>query len=405
MSLRLGELLAGLGAELRGDADVPIEELAHDSRAVRPGALFVALRGRNTDGHAHVEDAVRAGARAVLVEEELPAGCSVARARVADTRAILPEIARRFFGDPGADLVLVGITGTNGKTSTARLVESVLRAGGHRAGSVGTVSVRYPDAEEPASLTTPESVDLQRILSRMRDSGASHVALEVSSHALELGRVDGLRFAAAVFTNLSQDHLDWHGDMDRYARAKARLFGAEHLDARSAAVVRADDPRAPLFVEAARACGARLVRYARLGGPDVEVRTLEEDIALDGARLRVDIEGRGVEVELPLPGDFQVENALAAIATGAALGLAPEAVARGVGECPPVPGRLERVGNARPIVLVDYAHTPDALDRVLSRVRPLVRGRLITVFGCGGDRDRAKRPPMAKAASHPQRRW
>ncbi len=398
MTLRLGELLEGLDARLSGDAETPIREIAHDSRAVLPGALFVALRGQSTDGHAHIGAAVEAGAAALLVEEPPAAPAGVACARVADTRAALPRVARRFFGDPGAALRLVGVTGTNGKTSTVRLIESVLHAAGERAGSMGTVSVRYPDGEEPASLTTPESVDLQRSLARMRDAGATCVALEVSSHALELGRVDGLHFAVAVFTNLTQDHLDWHGDMDRYASAKARLFGPEHLDATSVAVVHAGDPRAAAFREAAGLAGARVVQYARLGAAGVEVRSLAEEIALDGARIEVDLAGERITAELPLPGDFQVENALAAMAAGVALGIDAGAIARGIESCPPVPGRLERVGDAVPVVLVDYAHTPDALDRVLSRVRPLVRGRLICVFGCGGDRDRTKRAPMARAA-------
>jgi len=393
----LGTLVEGLGAELRGSAGTPIAELTYDSRAVRPGALFIALRGAQGDGHAHVPAAARAGAAAVLVErwpEALDA--AVAVARVADSRVAMHAIARRFFGDPGRSLVLVGVTGTNGKTSTVRMLESILRAAGWRAGSIGTISVRYPDREEPASLTTPESVDLQRILAAMRDAGARGVALEVSSHALAQGRVAGLGFAAAVFTNLTQDHLDYHGDMAAYSASKGLIFGPDHLT--GSAVLNAADPASARYAEIARAHGKRVLWYARGAGARAEVRTLSEHVELSGTRLEIDLCGQRRLVDLPLPGDFQVENALAALTAAHALGIEWDAIHRGLAGCPPVPGRLERVAPVLPIVLVDYAHTPDALERVLSRVRPQTRGRLIAVFGCGGDRDRTKRAPMARAA-------
>jgi UDP-N-acetylmuramoyl-L-alanyl-D-glutamate--2,6-diaminopimelate ligase len=394
----LAELVDGLGARITGPPATPIAGLACDSRRVKPGDLFVALRGQRSDGHRFAAGAAAAGAAALLVEEApqgIPAELPVAR--VARTRAVLPEIARRFWGDPARHLTLVGVTGTNGKSSTTRLVEAVLRGAGLRAGSMGTISVRYPDREEPSPLTTPESTDLWERLARMRAAGATHVALEVSSHALAQDRVRGLRFAAAVFTNLTQDHLDFHRDMEDYAAAKARLFDADYLA--GAAVLNAADPLAPELERRARAAGASVVRYARAPRRDVELYTVAEQVALDGSTLRVESAGGPPhELRLPLPGDFQVENALAAIGVGLALDLDWPAIRRGIESCPPVPGRLERVADARPIVLVDYAHTPDALERVLSRVRPLVRGRLISVFGCGGDRDRSKRSPMARAA-------
>jgi UDP-N-acetylmuramoyl-L-alanyl-D-glutamate--2,6-diaminopimelate ligase len=288
------------------------------------------------------------------------------------------------------------VTGTNGKTSTVRMLESVLRAAGWRAGSIGTISVRYPDAEEPASLTTPESIDLQRILARMRDEGARGVALEVSSHALSLGRVHGLAFQVAVFTNLTQDHLDHHGDMAAYAEAKALLFGPEHLA--GTAVLNAADPSAARLAAVARAHGRRVLTYARGAQARADVCSVAERVELAGSQLEVELAGERHALHLPLAGDFQVENALAAIGAGHALGLDWSAIRAGLERCPPVPGRLERVAGSRPIVLVDYAHTPDALERVLSRVRSLARARLIAVFGCGGDRDRSKRAPMARAA-------
>jgi UDP-N-acetylmuramoyl-L-alanyl-D-glutamate--2,6-diaminopimelate ligase len=372
----LGSLLEGLDAQLCGSAQTPIAELACDSRAVRPGMLFVALRGTQGDGHSHVGAAVAAGASALLVEDwpaKPPGGVAVAR--VADSRRAMHSVARRFFGDPGRSLALVGVTGTNGKTSTVRMIESVLRAAGWRAGSLGTISVRYPDAEEPASLTTPESIDLQRILARM---------------------LSGLAFRVAVFTNLTQDHLDYHGDMTAYAQAKALLFGPEHLA--GTAVLNAADASAERLAAVAHAHGRPVLRYARGAKARADVRSVAERVELAGSELEVELAGARRALHLPLPGDFQVENALAAIAAGHALGLDWNAIRTGLESCPPVPGRLERVAESRPIVLVDYAHTPDALERVLSRVRALARARLIAVFGCGGDRDRSKRAPMARAA-------
>jgi UDP-N-acetylmuramoyl-L-alanyl-D-glutamate--2,6-diaminopimelate ligase len=246
------------------------------------------------------------------------------------------------------------------------MLESILLAAGKPAGSLGTISVRFPGFEEKSALTTPESLDLQRWLARMRDAGVVAVALEVSSHSLALGRVRGLRFAAGVFTHLTQDHLDFHEDMESSARAKSLLFGAEYLA--GTAVLNAADPWTPRFAEVARAAGRDVVTYARGADARAEYRTVEERVELSRSRLRVRGPDTEIEIALPLAGDFQIDNALAALAAGGALGLAWDAIRRGLEQCPAVPGRLERVGESRPIVLVDYAHTPDALDRVLARV-------------------------------------
>jgi UDP-N-acetylmuramoyl-L-alanyl-D-glutamate--2,6-diaminopimelate ligase len=393
----LGSLCAGLGARIEGDPATPVREIAYDSRAVAPGALFVALRGERTDGHGFAAEAARRGACALLVEarpEGVPAGLPLAF--VPDTRAALADVGARFFGDPARGMTLLGVTGTSGKTSTVRLLESVLGAAGRRAGSLGTISLRWPGVEEPASLTTPESVDLQRALARMRRDGVDAVAMEVSSHSLAQGRVRGLRFASATYLNLSQDHLDYHGDMDRYAEAKALLFRADLLD--GPAVLNARDPEAPRLASVARAAGRRVVHFARGAEAKADVRSVRERVELARAEIEVDCAGEPLSLAIPLPGDFQVENALAAAATAWALGLPGGRIAAGIAACPPVPGRLERVGDGRPLVLVDYAHKPAALDAVLARVRPFVRGRLIAVFGCGGDRDRSKRALMARAA-------
>ncbi len=397
MSARLGSLIEGLQAEVHGDGSVRVTDVVSDSRAVEPGALFVALPGERTDGHRFIGAAVEAGAAALLVEEpprRLPR--PVPYAQVPDTRGALGLVAARLFGSPGDRLTLVGVTGTNGKTSTVRMIESILRADGRPAGSLGTLSVRYAGVELPASLTTPEADHLQRTLARMCDAGVEAVAMEVSSHALVRHRVATLRFDCAVLTNLTQDHLDFHGDMDGYAAAKRLLFDRESLA--GPAVLNADDPFGATLAAELEERGQTVVRFARTKRTRATVRSIEEEVGLAGSHLVVDLDGEVLSLTVPLPGDFQIENALAAIATGRALEIGPEAIRNGIEGCPPIPGRLERVDPSRPVVLVDYAHTPDALDRVLERLRPLVEGRLITVFGCGGDRDPTKRAPMAQAA-------
>jgi UDP-N-acetylmuramoyl-L-alanyl-D-glutamate--2,6-diaminopimelate ligase len=397
LSATLGELVRDLDARVLGRSDARVLDLAYDSRQVRPGALFAALRGEQTDGHRFVAEALAAGASALLVEEA-PARppASVGVAVVADTRRALADVAARFFGFPARTLALVGVTGTKGKTSTVRICESLLRAGGKRAGSLGTISVRYPGFEQKSALTTPESLDLQRWLARMRDAEVEAVAMEVSSHSLALGRVRGLRFAVAVFTQLAHEHLDFHGDLESYGQAKALLFGPELLA--GTAVLNAADEWTPRLAEIARAGGNRVVTYGRGAATRADYVTTAERVELARSWLRVRGPDAELELELPLPGDFQIDNALAALAAGRALGLSWDALRRGLASCPPVPGRLERVGAGQPIVLVDYAHTANSLERMLSRVRPLVRGRLLAVFGCGGDRDKTKRAPMARAA-------
>ncbi len=402
MSHSLGGLLAGQDAEIRGDTATPIRDLCYDSRRLRPGDLFVALRGQNTDGHHYLDAASEAGAAALLVEEfpsEVFGGVPIAR--IADTRSALAEVAACFFGSPAEQMTLIGVTGTNGKTSTVRIIESILRQARHPVGAIDTVSFRFADEEEPSTLTTPESLDLQRTLARMRAAGVDRVVLEVSSHSIVLERVRTLRFACGVFTQLSQDHLDFHGDMEAYGRAKGALFAPPYLA--GSAVLNADDRWSRHYAESARGAGLPVLWFGRgsqsqaAAGSDLDLRSVEEQVGLDASRFVVESKGRRYELSLPLPGDFQIDNALAAVATALALGIPWNLISDGLAATPPIPGRLEAVSR-EPAVLVDYAHTPDALDRVLSRVRPLVRGRLITVFGCGGNRDRSKRAPMAAAA-------
>jgi UDP-N-acetylmuramoyl-L-alanyl-D-glutamate--2,6-diaminopimelate ligase len=406
--MRLSSLLSALPEQVewrRNDPsdDPTIRGIRYDSRLVCPGDLFVALRGANSDGHDFLERAVDLGAAALLVEEFPDAAGATDRpmVRVEDCRRALAPIAARFFGDPASELSLIGVTGTNGKTSTTYLVESILTQAGWRSGLIGTVEIRYAGEKEVSVNTTPESLDLQRTLRAMCTAQVDAALMEVSSHGLELGRVEGCNFRVAAFTNLSQDHLDFHGTMDAYLDSKARLF-RDHLANDAVAVINTDDAAAEKLITIAEAAGASVLRVGRGADARADLRLVESEIDLDGTRAVLEDASGRFEVELPLIGDFNLENLLVACGIARALEIAPEIIARGISTCPQVPGRMERIkgtGINEPTVLVDYAHTPDAVEKLLRAVRPLTNGRLIAVFGCGGDRDRAKRPLMAKAAA------
>jgi len=383
--------------------DPAIRGVRYDSREVSPGDLFVALRGTHSDGHAFIGRALDLGAAALLVETmpTLEACRGVPAVRVADTRRALAPIAAHFFGHPASDLRLVGVTGTNGKTSTTYLVESMLSAAKWRVGLIGTVEIRYAGHRQTSINTTPESLDLQRTLRAMCNEQIDAAVMEVSSHGLELGRVDGCAFRVAGFTNLSQDHLDFHGSMDAYFLAKARLF-RDHLTPGGAAVVNIDDPVSEKLIAIARDAGADVIRVGRGENAAAELRLVSSQIELGGTHALLEDASGAFDVALPLLGDFNLENLLVAAGIARALGLDGARIAAGAAACRQVPGRMERVrgpGSSEPTVLVDYAHTPDAVDKVLRTVRPLCRGRLVAVFGCGGDRDRSKRPRMAEAVA------
>ena len=409
--MRLSSLLSALPDELsatewrRGDRsqDPTIRGIRYDSRLVAPGDLFVALTGTNSDGHEFLERAAALGAAALMVERmpEPDGTLDLPIVRVPDSRRALAPIAARFFGNPASELSLIGVTGTNGKTSTTYLVESILTQAGWRAGLIGTVEIRYAGEREVAVNTTPESLDLQRTLRAMCTAKVDAAVLEVSSHGLELGRVRGCAFRVAAFTNLSQDHLDFHGSMDSYLASKARLF-RDHLAPGATAVINIDDPASEKLIDIARAAGADILRVGRGRDAAADLRLTQSQIQLDGTKAELEDASGRFEVALPLIGDFNLENLLVAAGIARALGIESDVIARGVAACPQVPGRMERVtgaGQDEPTVLVDYAHTPDAVDKLLRAVRPLCRGRLIAVFGCGGDRDRAKRPLMAEAVA------
>jgi UDP-N-acetylmuramoyl-L-alanyl-D-glutamate--2,6-diaminopimelate ligase len=392
--VRLQDLLARLPeAELRGDGALEIADVTHDSRRSGPGSLFVAIRGLVTDGNQFVEAARKKGAVAVC-SEEAPSG-EGAWVRVKDARAALATLSATLLGDPARSLDLVGVTGTNGKTTTAYLIDSALGAAGESAGLIGTVEYRVGDRTAEAVRTTPESSDLQALLREMADAGCRRAVLEVSSHSLALRRVHGLRFRVAVFTNLTRDHLDYHGDMDAYFAAKRLLF-EEHLRPDGHAVLNLDDERAP---ELARASRGRVWTFS-LESPKADLLAEEVRLSLEGTRFRARTPLGVLDVETPLVGAFNVKNALAALGAGLALGLPPDAVQRGIAALKGVPGRMERVLAGQDFtVLVDYAHTDDALKNLLETVRGLSPRRVITVFGCGGDRDRTKRPLMGAVAA------
>jgi len=394
--------LAGpLPAEVRGVTD--------DSRRVEAGGCFVAVRGLRVDGRRFIPQAVERGACAIVAEppDPLP-GRAVGRILVPDSRWALPRLADAYFGHPSRRLVVVGVTGTNGKTTISYLVEALLRARGLETGVIGTIQYVGGGVVREASQTTPEALELQGLLAEMVAAGVGGVAMEVSSHALEQRRVDGIAYDVAIFTNLTQDHLDFHGTMERYAQAKARLFFELLRDGgkpRSAAVLNADDPVGAEWAQRLAAEGRVRVLTFGLGGlgrlgsePTVRPRAWES--ALDGIRLEAATPAGVVTLRSPLIGEHNVLNLLGAVATGVALGLGPATIARALGAVASVPGRFERVTAGQDfLVVVDYAHTPDALHRVLETARRLTPGRLGVVFGAGGDRDRGKRPIMGRIAA------
>jgi UDP-N-acetylmuramoyl-L-alanyl-D-glutamate--2,6-diaminopimelate ligase len=389
--VRLDELAALVpGAILHGDGGADVTDLTCDSRQVRPGMVFVALRGGRADGDVFVPAAVRSGAVAIVTENPVRLA-DVPQVVVGDGRVAMALMARGLMGDPAERMKLAAVTGTNGKTTTAYLVRHILRQNGARCGMTGTVEYDYGSGAEPAHMTTPESVDLYRAYARMARAGCGYAVSEVSSHSLVQKRVLGIRFAAAVFTNLTQDHLDFHGDMESYFGAKAMLF--ESLPREAVAVINADDSWA---VRLGGMTEAGVVTYGVRGDAQVTGRVMS--LSTVGTVFRLGAASRGeVEVHMGLLGGYNVHNALAAAAVGMHFGLKLEAIAEALGSFEGVPGRVESVDCGQDFrVLVDYAHTDDALRSVLSTVHDLYPRRVITVFGCGGDRDRTKRPKMGK---------
>ncbi|MFQ6131129.1 MAG: UDP-N-acetylmuramoyl-L-alanyl-D-glutamate--2,6-diaminopimelate ligase [Armatimonadota bacterium] len=384
---------------LAGDRHTPITAICMDSRQARPGCLFVAVRGLTTDGHRFIPEAVRAGAAAVAYEDETAVaalGEDVVRLHVPDTRRFAALAATAFYGTPSAELTLIGVTGTNGKTTVTHLLEAIFRAAGASTGLIGTLGRRIGGQSLPAERTTPEAPEIQALLRRMADEGVTHVALEVSSHGLALHRTLGCKFDAAVFTNLTQDHLDFHADLDDYLESKLRLFTdyaqAARPDKDLVGVVNLDDAGGRQIAARAR---CRLFTYAIEADADLRAA----DLALDAhhTRFQLELADRRTEATVPSVGRFSVYNALAAAACALALDVDADTIVAALANAPSVPGRFELVDEGQPFrVVVDYAHTPDGLANVLRAARDLTDGRLICVFGCGGDRDHDKRPRMGR---------
>lgn len=391
------EIHAALGDQVVFQTDVGAATtatgVAYDSRAVGRGDAFVALKGLKADGLDFVPDAVTRGAAVVVSEHTRPEGVTVPWIVVRDGRLALALLGAAASGHPSRELAVVGVTGTNGKTTTTYLLAAVLDAAERSAGVLGTVQYKVGTEVHEASRTTPEAPDVQRLLRQMVEAGNRSCVMEVSSHALALKRVEAVRFAAAVFTNLTRDHLDFHGDMESYFAAKRRLF--EMLDPSAPAVINADDPRASSLVVA----GGRPVTYGVVKPADVRPEGLTMD--LTGIRFVAATPAGPVDVRSSLVGRPNVYNLLAAVATASALGVSSQAITAGLARQPGVPGRFEVV--SRPTdgvtVVVDYAHTDDALRNLIETARPLTSGRVLTVFGCGGDRDRTKRPLMGMVAA------
>ena len=399
----------------RGDPATPIEAVSSDSRAVKEGGLFVALSGHHFDGHDFLDAAVNAGVSAVLVDKGRQAPSEVAVLETANAWSVLGLLGRSFYDNPTRQMKVIGITGTNGKTSTTYLLRSICVAAGWNPGIIGTIEYRWADRRVKAPNTTPDGLVLQRTLRTMVDDGVDVAILEVSSHGLEQGRVKGVEFDAGIFTNLSHDHVEFHGSVEAYRRAKWRLF-EEYLPA--SANGKESSPVA--VVNAGHREGRKLLS-ALTGNPHLEVvshgwkeaKAIDEVDHFRGTDLRLELAGVAVQVEEPdgrryelgvsMPGEFNAENMLSAAVCARRLGVSVEDVRRGLAQAEGVPGRMERVGDidTQPAVFVDYAHSPDALEKVLKTLRGVAKGRLWVVFGCGGDRDRSKRGPMGAVAA----RW
>lgn len=395
--MKLKDLIAGIyaGPLAQHYHDLEVAGISSDSRKVDPNEIFVALRGEQFDGRQFIPSAIAHGAR-VIVTDESPAevkGEEACVLNVDDTNAFLRQIAHRFYGDPSSRVNVIGITGTNGKTTIAYLVESILRRAQEECGVIGTVNYRIGSREYPALTTTPGFLENQRLLYEMAEQNIRYCVMEVSSHALVQNRVDNIYFKAAVFTNLTQDHLDYHGTMEDYFAAKSRLFNLVRED--GVCCINVDN-------DYGRRLYRRLSQHVMSFGlnPRAEIHAADITYSVDGTRFRLITPHGEVPIATPLLGEFNVSNILAAVCVGFHEGICLEAIHQGIEDLRYVPGRLERVEADRDYsILIDYAHTPDALENVLDSLRLLGPRRIVLVFGCGGDRDRGKRPQMGRIAA------
>jgi UDP-N-acetylmuramoyl-L-alanyl-D-glutamate--2,6-diaminopimelate ligase len=393
-----GALITGAA----GAGDVIVAGFTHDSRAVQHGDLYAAMAGATVHGAKFAAQAAQNGAVAILTDREGAARCAETGLPVIvvpSVRPVLGPLAARLYGDPANDLLMLGVTGTNGKTTASYLIDGGLRAAGYRTGLIGTVETRIGGRAVKSNRTTPEAPDLQALLAVMREDGVGAVAMEVSSHALAYGRTAGIRYSVAAFTNLTQDHLDFHADLEDYFEAKAKLFTAGYT---RFSVVNTDDAYGRRIAQRLTEADLPHWTYSPHGAAQAHWRAERVEPGTDGSRFTlVGPDGVRHAASVQLPGEFNVANAMAAIITLIAAGVEPQAAIAGVASVPGVPGRMQRIDAGQPyLALVDYAHTPDAIETLLAAVRPVTAGRLRIVVGCGGDRDRGKRPLMGAAAAY-----
>lgn len=397
--MEISKVLKGIECiDWTGAKNGAVSSVCYNSGNCKEGSLFVAVTGMKTDGHLFIDDAIQKGARFVVHEHAFTCPQGITAMRVRDSRKALGQIGRNFFDDPSASLYLVAVVGTNGKTTTTYLLESILKQAGHLVGVLGTVNYRYGTTIVPAPNTTPESFEMQRILREMVDNGVTHCIAEVSSHAIDLKRVDDCSFDMGIFTNLTQDHLDYHKTMENYYHAKRRFF-SEVMPAGGKTpgimVINGDDPWGQRII---RETKGKCTTYGLGSSHTVGTDTFE--LSLEGISARIVSRQSGFDITTNLMGRFNLYNLLAAVSASLEMGIPQNAIQEGLAMLPQVPGRMEKIGEPdQPFVFVDYAHTDDALRRVLENLLDFRRGKIITVFGCGGDRDRGKRPLMGEAAS------
>ncbi len=393
-TIGLEDLLSGLDYEAGAELEIAISGLSSDSRLIKEGWLFVAVTGVDCDGYDYIEDAVRNGAGAIITERAQP-GVKVGQIIVRDARKALARVSENFYHRPGEKLTLIGITGTNGKTTSAYLIESILKEAGFKVGVIGTVNYRYGNTVKKASHTTPPPEELSGLLGEMVDNGVTHCVMELSSHALKQKRADALRFKSALFTNLTPEHFDYHDSMEDYFESKAVLF-TELLDKDGCGVINEDDLRGQVL----KAMTERADSYG-MGSSDIHPDSFA--ISADGIEAEIKTPESSLKIESTLVGDYNLMNIMGAVGVARSLDIDEEDIEAGVKTLRGVPGRVERIlpedASGGVCAYVDYAHTSDALFHVISALRPLASGRLITVFGCGGDRDREKRPEMGRVAT------
>lgn len=397
---KLSELIKDIyGKSIIGDIEIPIKGITYDSRQVGRDFIFAAVKGQHLDGHNFVKDALARGASAVILEEAL-GGLNAVQIVVPDAREAMARVAVAFYGEPCRNMAIIGVTGTNGKTTITYLVESILRTAGFNAGVVGTINYRYKDKMFNAPHTTPEAPDLQRIFREMLDTGVTHCVMEVSSHSLAQKRIFGSRILGGVFTNLTQDHLDYHKTMDEYFESKSRLF-TDFIARENGgfAVINTDDSWGKRLLNLKfKIANCKFIRYSLK--QDAEIRPAKASFSEKGIEASLNTPIGAINISSVLLGEYNLQNIMAAVGVGIGLALDKKTIEKGIAALKRVPGRLERIISEDGFqAVVDYAHTGDALERVIGALKPLAKKRLITVFGCGGDRDRGKRPVMGEIAT------